>query len=189
MNSSKRRANRAKAAAGAAFFSGIAALAVPIPPVSAADYGVGVFHFGQGSTVVAPIRLESLTVEPEVNLFRASSNQETFHVVTVATGIYFRRALGPSFEGYAGGRIGYSRSKERFDTGSGIEEFTSHSWMLSPTLGAQYFFSRQFSIGLDVGLQYVRSSQKTDAPPPIASSSINGYTAGTLTRILLRAYF
>jgi len=189
MNSSKRRANRAKAAAGAAFFSGIAALAVPIPPVSAADYGVGVFHFGQGSTVVAPIRLESLTVEPEVNLFRASSNQETFHVVTVATGIYVRRAFGPSFEGYAGGRIGYSRSKDRFDTGIGTEEFVSHSWMLSPTLGAQYFFSRQFSIGLDVGLQYVRSSQKTDAPPPIASSSINGYTAGTLTRILLRAYF
>ena len=189
MNSSKRRVNHAKAAAGAVFFSGIVALAVPIPPAAAADYGVGVFHFGQGSTVVAPIRLESLTVEPEVNLFRASSNQETFHVVTVATGIYVRRAFGPSFEGYAGGRIGYSRSKDRFDTGIGTEEFVSHSWMLSPTLGAQYFFSRQFSIGLDVGLQYVRSSQKTDAPPPIASSSINGYTAGTLTRILLRAYF
>src|SRR5467141_2300827 len=110
MNSSKRRVNHAKAAAGAAFFSGIVALAVPI-------------------------RLESLTVEPEVNLFRASSNQETFHVVTVATGIYVRRMLGPSFEGYAGGRIGYSRSKDRFETGIGIEEFTSHSWMLSPTIG------------------------------------------------------
>jgi len=189
MNSSKRRVNHAKAAAGAAFFSGIVALAVPIPPAAAADYGVGVFHFGQGSTVVAPIRLESLTVEPEVNLFRASSNQETFDGVSLATGIYVRRALGPSFEGYAGGRIGYSRSKDRFETGIGIQEFNSHSWMLSPTIGAQYFFSRQFSIGLDVGLQYVRSSQKTDGPPSFPSSSSNGYTAGTVTRILLRAYF
>ena len=189
MNSSKRRVNHAKAAAGAAFFSGIVALAVPIPPAAAADYGVGVFHFGPGSTVVAPIRLESLTVEPEVNLFRASSNQETFDGVSLATGIYVRRALGPSFEGYAGGRIGYSRSKDRFDTGFGIQEFNSHSWMLSPTIGAQYFFSRQFSIGLDVGLQYVRSSQKTDGPPSFPSSSSNGYTAGTVTRILLRAYF
>src|SRR2546427_351654 len=66
----------------------------------------------------------------------------------------------------------------------------SAAWMLSPTFGVQHFFAKRFSIGLDVGLQYARFSQKTNLSDfPTLNSSANGYSSGTLTRILLRTYF
>jgi len=190
MKSRKSCVKHAKVAVRVALLSGFAALTVQIPLASAADYGVGVLFSGQGSTVLAPVRLESLTVEPELSFFRTSSNQETFHVVTLSTGIYVRKDLGQSFESYVGGRIGYSRSKDRFDFGTGTQNAASHAWMLSPTFGVQHFFAKRFSIGLDVGLQYARFSQKTNLSDfPTLNSSANGYSSGTLTRILLRTYF
>ncbi len=110
--------------------------------------------------------------------------------MTLSTGIYVRKDLGQSFESYVGGRIGYSRSKDRFDFGTGTQNAASHAWMLSPTFGVQHFFAKRFSIGLDVGLQYARFSQKTNLSDfPTLNSSANGYSSGTLTRILLRTYF
>ena len=102
MKSRKSCVKHAKVAVRVALLSGFAALTVQIPLASAADYGVGVLFSGQGSTVLAPVRLESLTVEPELSFFRTSSNQETFHVVTLSTGIYVRKDLGQSFESYVG---------------------------------------------------------------------------------------
>ena len=161
---------------------GIAALAVQVPLASAADYGVGVFHSGDGSTVLVPIRLQSLTVEPELTVFRTSSDTQTSRYVNLATGIYVRRELGPLFESYAGGRIGYLIAKNRSNTGTGAQDTDTHSLTLIPTFGIQHFFSKQFSIGLDVGLRYSRSSQKSTT-----TNHIDDW--GTTTRILLRAYF
>src|SRR5258705_13568114 len=99
----KNRVRNAKA--GALFLSGIAAAALQISPASAADYGLGVSH-GNNDAVMVPIRLESLTVEPEVFYSRSKTKGEsdtgsinsTFTSYGIATGIYARRTLGPSFE-------------------------------------------------------------------------------------------
>jgi len=177
MKSSKDCVKHSKAAVRAAFLSGIAALACQIPLASAADYGVGVFHNGQGSTVVAPIRLESLTVEPEVTLHRASGGGQTSNVTTLGTGIYVRKELGSLFESYLGGRVGYTSAKT---PSSPVTETRTYS--LTPTFGVQHFFSKQFSIGLDVGLRYSNSSQKS-------LTTTHTTNLDTDTRILLRAYF
>src|SRR5258706_1407449 len=123
----KNRARNAKAVA--LFLSGIAAVALQISPASAADYGLGASH-GNNNAVMVPIRLESLTVEPEVFYSRSKTKSEldtgpsnsTFSSYGVATGIYARRTLGPSFEGYFGGRVGI----QKFRISGDSETFSLH---------------------------------------------------------------
>ena len=168
--------NRPKRAAIAAT---VAALALHASLSSAADWGVGVFFDGQDSTIAVPIRLESLMIEPEVTLFKTSSDTQDARFVTLATGIYLRRDLGPLFEAYYGGRIGYTLAKSDNATPPNTE---TRSWLVAPTFGIQHFLSKQFSLGLDVGLQYSKSEEK-------ATTTTDRTDWNTVTRVLLRAYF
>src|SRR5258706_1675747 len=189
----KNRARNAKAIA--LFLSGIAAVALQISPASAADYGLGVSH-GNDNAVMVPIRLESLTVEPEVSYSRSKTKGEsttgpsngTFTSYGLATGIYARRALGPSFESYFGGRVGISKFRNSGDLGG---TFSSQqkidTWFVGPTVGLEHYFSKQFSIALDVALLYSHSKNKFAAGLTDQSSTSNG--VDTATRMLLRGYF
>ena len=163
----------------AALLLAATAVIAPTPPAAAADWGVGVFFDGQGSTVAVPIRLESLMIEPEVTLFKTSTDTQDGRFVTLATGIYLRRELGPLFEAYYGGRIGYTLAKSDNATPPDTE---TRSWLIAPTFGVQHYLSKQFSLGLDVGLQYSNSEQK-------ATTTTDRTDWNTVTRVLLRAYF
>jgi hypothetical protein len=186
MKSVKSCVKHSKAAVRAGLLSGIAALAIQIPPASAADYGVGVLHNGTGSTVLFPIRTESLNVEPEINFLKATGDQPT-HSLSIATGVYLRKQLGSSFESSVGARLGYRERKIQL---SSTLESDSHSWFLTPTAGIQYFFTKQISIGFDVGLEYARvTSKTTDSTFPPLDTNSSGHSWDTVTRIMLRAYF
>jgi hypothetical protein len=187
MKSGKSCVKHSKAAVRAALLSGIAALAIQIPPASAADYGVGVLHNGTGSTVLFPIRTESLNVEPEINFSKATGDQPT-HSLSIATGVYLRKQLGSSFESSVGARLGYRERKIQL---SSTLESDSHSWFLTPTAGIQYFFTKQISIGFDVGLEYARVTSKTTDSTffPNLNTNSSGHSWDTVTRIMLRAYF
>ena len=186
MKSERSCVKHSKAAVRVAFFSGIAALAIQIPPASAADYGVGVLHNGTGSTVLFPIRTETLNVEPEVNFSKATGDI-TSRSFSIATGVYLRKQLGSSFESSVGARLGYRERKNQL---SSTLESDSHSWFLTPSAGIQYFFTRQISIGFDVGLEYARSTSKTTDSTffPNLNTNSSGHSWNTVTRIVLRAY-
>ena len=180
--------------AGALFLAGIAPLAVQIPPASAADYGLGVAH-GNNSAVMVPIRLESLTVEPEVFYSRSKtkgesdttgSSNSTFTLYGLATGIYARRTLGPSFEGYFGGRVGIEKFRNNNDSGTLSFQQKGDLWFVGPAVGLEYYFSKQFSIALDVGLIYDHVKNKSSFP---TDQTITTNRVDTTTRMLLRGYF
>jgi hypothetical protein len=88
MKSGKSCVKHSKAAVRVAFLSGFAALAIQIAPASAADYGVGVLHNGTGSTILFPIRTETLNVEPEINFSKATGDI-TSRSLSIATGSIF----------------------------------------------------------------------------------------------------
>ncbi len=188
----RNRARNAKAVA--LFLSGIAAVALQIPPASAADYGLGVSH-GNNEAVMVPIRLESLTVEPEVFYSRSKTKSEsttgpsnsTFTSYGLATGIYARRTLGPSFEGYFGGRVGIQKFRINSDSGTLSLQQKGDIWFAGPSVGLEHYFSKQFSIGLDVALLYSHNKNKFTAGLTDQSSTSNG--VDTATRMLLRGYF
>jgi len=187
MKSEKSCVKHPKVAARVAFLSGLAALAMQLPPAAAADYGVGVLHNGTGSTVLFPIRTDTLNVEPEINFSKATGDI-TSRSLSIATGVYLRKQLGSSFESSVGARLGYRERKNQL---SSTLESDSHSWFLTPSAGIQYFFTKQISIGFDVGLEYARSTSKTTDSTffPNLNTDSSGHSWNTVTRIMLRAYF
>ena len=173
----KNRAGNVKT--GALFLSGIAALVLQIPP-AAADYGIGVAHEGNGSTVMVPIRTGSLLIEPEIQF--SNQSQAGFHSRSVSpgVGVYLRKDLGSLFESYMGGRFVYSTNKFEF---TGVDAKTT-TYTIAPTFGIQHFFSKQFSLGLDASLQYRSGKQQQSGQP-----DSNFHDVSTTTRVLLRAFF
>jgi hypothetical protein len=186
MKSGKNCVQHSKTAVGVAFLSGIAALAIQVPPASAADYGVGAVHQGSGNTVLLPIKLDTLLVEPEVLLSKVSGDSSSTSV-GLATGIYGRKDLGPLFEGYMGGRVGLSHFKSNSTFGGFPSDNKNDSWLIGPVAGVQHYFSKVFSIGLDVGLIYTHSKIRSTSLGIVTTQNNNA--VNTQTRILLRAYF
>jgi hypothetical protein len=191
----KSNATRVKMAS--LFMSAIAALGFAAQSASAADFGVGVLFWGEDRTLLFPIRMGSLIVEPEIFYTRSKQDSTTTPPGTtstftsdqygVATGIYARRDLGPLFETYFGGRLGVSKGKLEQSTPTTTITQDVDSWFVAPTAGLQHFFSKQFSIALDVGLVYERSDQKTSQPTTEQSGKAT--ELDTRTRVILRGYF
>ena len=165
--------------AGALFLSGIA-LVVQIPSVSAADYGLGVSFDGSGSTVMVPIKTDTLLIEPELRFNNSSASGSNFHSTGLGVGVYMRKQLGPLFESYMGGRVVHNTLKS---TVAGTDS-KSTSFTLAPTFGIQHFFSKQFSLGLDASLVY-RTGKQTQTSQP----ELHFHSWDTRTRVLLRAFF
>jgi len=186
MKSGKNCVKHSKAAVRVAFLAGIAALAIQVPPASAADYGVGAFHQGNGNTVLLPIKLDTLLVEPEVSLSKITGDSSSTSV-GLSAGIYGRKDLGPLFEGYVGGRVGLSHFKSHSNFGGFPTDNKNDSWLIGPVAGVQHYFSKVFSIGLDVGLIYTHSKIKSSSAA--IETTQNNNSVNTQTRILLRAYF
>ena len=69
-------------------------------------------------------------------------------------------------------------------TPGGGAETKSTAFSIIPTVGVAHYFSKQFSIALDVGLQYQDGTTKVSAGSPIRTSS----TIATVTRILVRGF-
>jgi len=176
MESTKNHARKA----GALFLSGFAALALQIPLASAADFGMGVAFEGSGSTVMVPIKTNTLLIEPQLQFDNSSATGSTFKNINPGVGVYLRKELGPLFESYMGGRVAYDQNKQTFPGG----DFKSTSFSLGPTFGVQHFFSKQFSLGLDASLIYTNGKQTSSGQPDVHFHSLS-----TETRVLLRAFF
>ena len=152
-------------------------LTLVAPLAAAVDVGVGVNlnNDGGGSGgygVSLPLRFGNFTVEPELSFYDASedntqtpspTNNRTYESrrYTLETGVYWRQQMIPSVETYMGGRIGYTRYEYSYtypsSPGSNYSGETS-GYYLGPTLGAEYFFNKHFSLGLDVSLLFESTS-------------------------------
>lgn len=141
------------------------------PLAAAVDIGLGVSMHNEGGGsggygVSMPLRFGNFTVEPELSLYNSkedttyplsptSNNSYESQEYTLETGIYWRQRVIPTVETYVGGRVGYVKyefsSTYPSSPGSNYANETS-GFYLGPTLGAEYFFNKHFSLGLDVSL-------------------------------------
>jgi len=160
----------------AAVLAGAAAPAV-------ADIGLGAAITdgagGTGTTVILPIRTPTLLIEPQLAYADNKLNGGTTKTTAPGVGIYLRKEIGPLFEAYYGGIIAYNQTK----TTGGGPDTKSTSFSLIPTVGVQHYFSKQFSIGVDVGLLYQDGTTKVSGG---ADQDIR--TIATVARILVRGY-
>lgn len=179
-------------------------LSATAPLASAAEVGLGVTLLGSegGYGVYLPIRLSKITVEPEFNLYKretertypgspANNNDYDYQYLTLGTGVYLRRQIAASTEYYLGGRVGYTKYKSTstYPSSPGSNNSDKEDgYYLGPVIGAEYFFNKNFSIGLEAAFIY--SSTSADyTSTPTSSNSTDRTAWNTDTRAKLRVYF
>lgn len=183
-----------------AVFAAMSSTVVTLP-ASAVDVGMGAgIVGGSGASVYVPVRFGNWRIEPELSYRRytldetnltipSSSNNYESNNYAIGTGVYWRQPIGSSLESYIGGRIGYTwyDAKRTYPNNPGSNwKQEASGYYIGPALGAEYFFTKQFSVGLDVSLIY--QSQSTD----INAASVghtDTTTLSTETRTTLRYYF
>jgi hypothetical protein len=180
-----------------------ASLFLAAPIVSAVEAGLGAGIVGDGGgTIYVPIRFGNLRIEPELSFYR-STNDTTATIptntyeyeaksISLGSGVYLRQPIGSSLETYVGGRVGYykSDSSRTYPNSPGSNYSSDASgFYVGPTIGAEYFFNKQFSIGLDVSVLY--RSGTNDSTSGTTTNNYNSDTTDlqTETRTALRFYY
>ena len=185
-----------------------ASLALTTPLAAALDaigVGVGLINNGgnEGSAgygVSLPMRFGNITVEPELAFYSgnyderdittpANNYRGDYRSYTLETGVYSRQQVMPSLETYVGGRVGYYS----YDSSSGYASGTNYSndssgYYIGPTLGAEYFFNKNLSLGLDVSLFY-SSSKGESRQNGVVEYKYDDNSTYYQTRTRLRYYF
>lgn len=174
---------------------------------SAIDIGLGAtLTTGDGPStgLMVPIRLESITIEPEITYSNRRDNTKDKLTgqkgdgnngrTNILAGIYLRKGFGKGIEAYYGGRvgIGQSQNNDKYTDGS-KRDSTRGSIFLIPTLGLQYFFNKQFSMGVDAGLrieQYTEKYKRTNSSGVITTNdNTDGIRTALESRVVVRALF
>jgi hypothetical protein len=160
-----------------------AALAGAAAP-AAADAGLGAaFNSTSGSnfatngtTVMVPIRTGEWLIEPQLAYQDSKVGNAKTKVTSPAVGLYMRKEVGSLFEAYYGGILGYNKGE------AGGVKTTSFS--IIPTVGVAHYFSKQFSLAVDAGLEYTDGTAKGGGGPDQDIRNLQ-----TVARIVLRGYF
>ena len=185
-----------------------ASLALTAPLAAAVDtigVGVGLINNGgnEGSAgygVSLPMRFGNITVEPELAFYSGNYEQRDivtpannyngdYHSYTLETGVFMRQQVMPSLETYVGGRVGYTSYESSYGYVSGTNySDESSGFYIGPTLGAEYFFNKNLSLGLDVSLFY--SSRKGESRQNgVVEYKYDESSTYYQTRTRLRYYF
>jgi hypothetical protein len=148
-----------------------------------ADIGLGAAitngAFDTGTTVLVPIRTPTLIIEPQLAYVDQKIGGTTTKITSPGVGVYLRKEVGPLFEAYYGGILAYDQIK----TTGGGPDTKSTAFSIIPTVGIQHYFSKQFSIALDVGLQYTDGTTKVSGA---ADQDVR--VISTVARILVRGF-
>jgi len=148
-----------------------------------ADIGLGAAitngAFDTGTTLLLPIRTPTLLIEPQLAYVDQKQGGATNKSTSLGVGVYLRKEVGPLFEAYYGGILAYDQTK----TTGGGPDTKSTSFSIIPTVGIQHYFSKQFSVGVDVGLLYRDGTTKVSGG---ADQDIR--TIATVARILVRGF-
>lgn len=182
------------------------ALMLAAPLALAVDVGLGVSLYNNGESsggygVSMPLRFGNITIEPELSFYDSTedtvypasptnNNTTDYQRYTLETGIYWRQQVNPSVETYVGGRVGYTRYDYSYSypLSPGSYYSTDFSgYYLGPTFGAEYFFNKHFSLGLDVSLLY--ESTSGDSINSGSTSESDRTQLYYQTRSRLRFYF
>jgi hypothetical protein len=148
------------------------------------------------------LRAGPVTLEPEFGLFRFAtkttgsgfSSEENFSNLRIGVGVLAALAERGNLRPYAGPRVGIIRSSSHssYSSGGGTSEYTTKqtNTYISAVLGAQYFFSRHFSLGGEVQLTRVSfGDEKTEPPPSGTEPETSTSTIGTGGVVILRWFF
>lgn len=175
-----------------------AALIIAAPAANAnVDVGVGV-DVTNTTTVYVPIRVSSFRIEPEIDYLSNSTAgvfssgvqaPSTTRTQRTGVGLYLVSHTHESLDLYYGIRIGLISSRTSTTNGTVATNTTSSGGghYYAPTIGAEYFFAKQVSLGFAASLTRTQTSTDTGTAALMTHQDLTGTT--TETHATLRYYF
>jgi len=181
----------------------VSLLTTPVAGAVDAGLGVSLNTSGGGNGgygISMPLRFGNFLVEPELSIYDYSED-ETYPLsptsnrtyesqeYTLETGVYWRQPVIPSVEMYVGGRVGYFHedASSTYPSNPAVNNsYETSGFYLGPTLGAEYFFNKHFSLGLDVSLLFESATRDRVSSSPYTEDRDEIYYQG---RAKLRFYF
>jgi len=148
------------------FGLGVSANAVPVVPSVTDSINIPI-------GLTAPITFFDVRLEPQLGFVRlnrsASEQSQTTRLISFGIGaFYLFRFDGLLLE--PGLRVGFTRVDRTIErTGSSASDFTVDMF-LGPAVGAEYYVSDSFSVGVEARLLYISVGQPQQAPPDRSAS-------------------
>lgn len=171
---------------------------------SAAEVGLGVSFKQNENTIYLPVKISpGLMIEGFLSQNRNSNtvtyatlsgpaSTQTWSTNTVVTGIsiFWLRPITENTNVYFGPRLGYISQKNSNGFDGDVSENRNHGYLVSPTLGFEYFPIKHLSIGGEVGYNYASMSGSSTSMLSLGnSSSMDSTSSGTVTAVMVRFYF
>jgi hypothetical protein len=161
-------------------------------------YGLGV-EVNDDLKIYLPINMGGLILEPTFSMFDRenhysnSSNQydDDSKIIAIGLGVFKNNEVSQNTYMYYGGRFGYIDREDSYTSTSTTFSFSSSTeedgYFIAPTIGAQYYFTHNISIGLDLSYVYSKTEGTTTSGTAISDSESTNYR--TEAEIILRYMF
>ena len=172
---------------------------VRLNPIAVVDFDIdsSVLPIGLGNFTL-PIRLgESLRLEPELGIFRASSDASGTGFTGSSTGTllrlgaalhYFLGQPGP-FRPYVGAQAGLIRQSSKTESsGSPTYETKRTDNYFGLVFGGEYWLAPRFSLGAEVQINRIGVGDEDVTPPPPSSFTVESSYISTNGVIAVRFY-
>lgn len=155
------------------------------------------------TNIYIPVMVKpNFRIEPEAGIFSHSYeytsgtniSKHTLTVFRIGIGLFYMHSIDTSFSTYLGPRTGILSTSEKSgytSSYSGDEEntFSEIDFFIGLCLGGEYLFSRHFSAGGEVQLNYIKYGNPERTPASITSTN---YTQSIFTNnclLFIRWYF
>lgn len=187
----------------------LVALGTLIISTASAKVGIGVGISSESATIFLPVDLgQYVRIEPafEYQKYDRSEEYSDLNRTDEATyaelslGLFGRFTVYENLKGYAGLRLGYNyESNESTRVSTSGTEYTERDlqgYSIAPTLGFEYFFVENFSLGGEVSWYYraldgdITVNQiPVSGTPDLMTGDTENTRTGTHAKLLARFYF
>lgn len=148
--------------------------------------------------ILIPISFQKFRLEPELGIY-AITNERTFSgetstdkssIMRLGLAAHYVHAFGDQSQVYVGPRFAlYMSNSTNEDTGSPTEESSWTDMLIGASVGGEYLFTKHFSLGAEVQLNYISHGDPEETPAPTFDSEESGSIISNNATLILRWYF
>lgn len=130
-------------------------------------FGIGATSAHDVITLYAPITRGDLFVEPTLRFSENKSSYQfgntSYKSTELGVGIFKRSKRGENIYLYGGGRVGRFNAKSRYtDSWGSSYSSKSSGYSIAPSIGAEYEFANNFSVGLELAYVYTKTKSENN---------------------------
>ena len=171
-------------------------LGIGLQPLSIVD-DASVLASAAPALYVPFVVTDNIMVEPSIGFTRVNREQSgggatassSISVFRLGVGVLMMSPLGDDGRAYFGPRVGLIRTSQSEESETFDFSQEQLDFSIAGVTGAEFFLAEQFSLGGELGLEYVRAGNPDLEPAPDPDFEQGGSTLRILTELRVRWYF